>query len=123
MPTILLVEDSDSSRLEVRSLLQSEMDVEIIEAVDGLDGLEQFKSHEFDLIITDINMPKMDGLEMCRRMASVEDKKVPPIIALSSDSVGSLKKEGKSVGIVAWVVKPIRETLFVNGIKAFLGGQ
>ena len=49
MPTILLVEDSDSSRLEVKSLLQSEMEVEIIEAVDGLDGLERFKLNEFDL--------------------------------------------------------------------------
>ena len=120
MPTILLVEDSDSSRLEVKSLLQSEMEVEIIEAVDGLDGLERFKLNEFDLIITDINMPKMDGIEMCRRISALGDKKVPPIIALSSDSVGSLKKEGKAVGIVAWVVKPIREALFVSGIKAFL---
>ena len=120
MPSILLVEDSDSSRLEVKKILLAEMDVEIFEACNGQEGLEAYEKNEFDLIITDINMPRMDGIEMCRRIVAVEGKPTPPIIALSSDSVGSLKKEGKTVGIVAWVVKPIREQLFVSGIKSFL---
>jgi len=101
---ILTVDDSTSVRRAVSEIL-TQAGFEVIEAVDGLDGLEKLDGDP-DMILCDVNMPRMNGLEMIRAAREREHCKFIPIIMLTTESMNDIREQGKLAGASAWITKP-----------------
>lgn len=107
MPKILIVDDSDVVRKELREVLESES-YEVIEGVDGQDGLDIAKSHEdIDLVITDYNMPNMDGVTMVEHIKQIPSYADKHALMLTTEFDPELRSRGKKAGIKTWIVKPL----------------
>lgn len=102
---ILTVDDSASIRMTTRIAL-SNAGYTITEAVDGLDGLNKARGGNFDLIVTDLNMPNMNGLEMIEELRKSPDHTGIPIIFLTTESDVEMKTKAKAAGATGWVTKP-----------------
>lgn len=103
--TILTVDDSPSIRKMVSMTLKMG-GYQVVEAVDGVDGLEKAQSHEIDLVLTDQNMPNMDGLTLTQRLRSDPRFASSPILMLTTESSPEMKAKGKAAGLTGWMVKP-----------------
>lgn len=117
MAKILIVDDSETLRLELKSVL-TECSHEVVEAESGTDGLEKANSNQdINLLISDFNMPGMDGISMCKKIKEMACFEKLPILMLTTESTKELKALGKEAGVMAWIVKPF------NGdkLKAVLG--
>lgn len=117
---ILAVDDSASIRTSISFVLKQE-GYEIVEAVDGVDGLAKAKADKFNLVITDINMPNMDGIEMIKQLRQTEGYKFTPIIALTTESQESKMQEGKAAGATGWIVKPFTSEKLIAIVKKIIG--
>ncbi len=82
---------------------------EVIQAADGLDALNQLKSRGVDLVITDVHMPQMDGIELTRRLRTLPVHKSTPILLLTTESDPAMKAKGKEAGATGWLVKPFQQ--------------
>lgn len=117
---ILVVDDSITFTKYVSRILQgSGFDIEI--ANNGFEGLEKAMRTKFDLIITDINMPRMDGYEFAREIRKIPDYKMTPIIAISTLSEYSERQKGFSAGIDIFITKPVSPSRLLQSVKALLG--
>jgi len=105
MKKILTVDDSASMRAMVAFTLKSQ-GFDVTEAVDGQDGLNKAKAGEFDLIISDVNMPVMDGITFIGHARTLPQYKYTPILMLTTESGLDKKSEGKAAGATGWIVKP-----------------
>lgn len=105
MRSILAVDDSASMRQMVSFTLRSS-GYEVIEAVDGQDALDKLASREVDLVLTDQNMPRMDGLTLIRQLRGLERYKRVPILVLTTESGDEMKQAGRAAGATGWMVKP-----------------
>ncbi len=103
--TILTVDDSPSIRQMLTFVLESN-GFKVLQAVDGVDGLEVAKANKIDLILTDHNMPKMDGMTLIRELRGLPDYSDTPIVMLTTESSFAMKQQGKEVGATGWMVKP-----------------
>jgi len=103
--TILTVDDSPSIRQMLTFVLESN-GFKVLQAVDGVDGLEIAKANKVDLILTDHNMPKMDGMTLIRELRGLPDYSETPIVMLTTESSFAMKQQGKDVGATGWMVKP-----------------
>lgn len=106
----MIIDDSPSVRSTITELLSEDYD--LIEAQNGLEGLARVvENSDLDLIISDLNMPELDGLSMCQKI--MEKKLLPntPIVILTTECSEELKAVGKKVGVTAWMVKPIPNIL------------
>jgi two-component system chemotaxis response regulator CheY len=113
----LIVDDSEFQRSEVREILRQE-GFECIEAVDGLEALKQIESTgAFDFIVTDLNMPRMNGLEFVERARSLEWCKQTPIFMLTTDVTTDSKNRGKEIGLTAWILKPLKAEPFIKTVR------
>ncbi len=107
MAKILIVDDSDVVRKELRQVLESES-YEVIEGVDGQDGLNIAQSSEdIDLIITDYNMPNMDGVTMVENIKQIPHYTNKHALMLTTEFDPELRSRGKKAGIKTWIVKPL----------------
>jgi two-component system chemotaxis response regulator CheY len=105
MTAILTVDDSASIRRTIRIALTAE-GFGVTEAADGVEGLSKAQDARFDLIITDLNMPMMDGLTMIRELRKKPDQAGVPILFLTTESDSRLKAEAKAAGATGWLTKP-----------------
>ena len=105
MKTIMTVDDSASMRQMVSLVLRG-AGYAVVEAADGVDGLSKLGGQELGLVLSDINMPNMDGLEFTRRVCAMPQYKFVPIVLLTTESHPGKKQEGKAAGATAWIVKP-----------------
>lgn len=105
MKKILAVDDSASMRAMVSFTLKGQ-GFAVTEAVDGQDGLNKAGSDAFDLIISDVNMPVMDGIEFIKNVRQQEQYRFTPILMLTTESGLDKKQEGKAAGATGWIVKP-----------------
>lgn len=105
MKRILSVDDSASMRAMVSFTLKSQ-GYHVEEAVDGVDGLNKAKAGAFDLIISDVNMPNMNGIEFISHVRKLDKFKFTPILMLTTESGLDKKQEGKAAGATGWIVKP-----------------
>jgi len=105
MSAILIVDDSASIRQTVKIALGGQGHA-VAEAVDGEDGLKKAQSGKYELVITDLNMPNMDGLSMIKRMRALPAYQGVPILFLTTESDSGIKAEAKSAGATGWVTKP-----------------
>ncbi|MCM2395853.1 response regulator [Rhizobium sp. S95] len=117
---ILTVDDSASVRLTTRIALTN-AGYQVTEAVDGTDGLTKVNGGQFDLIITDLNMPNMDGLTMIRELRKVPANTGIPIIFLTTESDGDIKQQAKAAGATGWLTKPFDPENLVKVAKKVLG--
>jgi two-component system, chemotaxis family, chemotaxis protein CheY len=113
---VLVVDDSVSIRKSIGFVLGQE-GYEITEAVDGIDGLAKAKSDRFSLVITDINMPNMDGIELTKNLRQTEGYRFIPIIALTTESQQTKMTEGKAAGATGWIVKPFTSEKLIAVVK------
>ena len=105
MKTIMTVDDSASMRQMVSLVLRG-AGYAVVEAADGVDGLSKLRGQELGLVLSDINMPNMDGLEFTRQLRAMPQYKFVPIVLLTTESHPEKKQEGKAAGATAWIVKP-----------------
>ncbi len=105
--SILTVDDSASLRMAIRIALTG-AGYAVTEAADGAEGLAKATATRFDLIVTDLNMPNMDGLEMIRALRQQPAQAGVPIIFLTTESDDSMKAQAKAAGATGWLVKPFQ---------------
>jgi two-component system, chemotaxis family, chemotaxis protein CheY len=120
MPTILTVDDSASMRQMVSFTLKG-AGFSVVEAVDGMDALAKAKSGKVDLVLTDVNMPRMDGISLIKALRVLPGYKFTPILMLTTESGADKKTEGKSAGATGWIVKPFNPDQLLATIKKVLG--
>ena len=108
--TVLIVDDSTSMRQMVSFTMQ-ELGFEVLEGEDGQDALGKVTGQKLDLVITDLNMPNMDGMTLIRNLRAQESYKFTPILMLTTESQVEKKKEGKEAGATGWIVKPFDPAL------------
>ena len=106
MPKILIVDDSNMLRDMVKYALNEGGYPDVTEAVDGADGLEKAKANIFDLVISDINMPNMNGFELITELRKMSVYAKTPILTLTTEKNDDMKAKGKAVGATGWIVKP-----------------
>jgi len=114
--TILLVDDSVVARKGLRAALIT-ANFEVLEGDNGADGLRLAQTEAVDLIVVDLNMPVMDGMEMVRRVRALPEHENTPIFMLTSESLTLHAREAKVVGIDAWIVKPVKSEAFVGAVR------
>lgn len=117
---ILAVDDSRSMRQMVAFTLK-QAGYEVIEAVDGTDGLNKSKAKSFHLILTDQNMPKMDGLSLIRTLRGLPQYKRVPILMLTTESGEAMKRQGQAAGATGWLVKPFNPVNLLKVVKKCIG--
>jgi two-component system chemotaxis response regulator CheY len=117
---ILTVDDSASIRLTTRVAL-SNAGYQVTEAVDGVDGIAKLGGGQFDLIVTDLNMPNMDGLTMIRELRKMPAHMGVPVIFLTTESDGEIKQQAKAAGATGWLTKPFDPESLVKIVKKVLG--
>jgi CheY-like chemotaxis protein len=118
--TILLVDDSVTSRMKSRAIFGSHKDYELISACDGEEGVEKALSEKPDLILMDVEMPRMSGIEACRALRENNTTKKTPIILLTSRSENSAIKAGFDSGCTEYMLKPISEEKLLAVLKKYL---
>ncbi|THJ46443.1 MULTISPECIES: response regulator [Aeromonas] len=105
--TILIVDDSATIRQVVGMTLKG-AGYEVMEASDGKDALNKLDGKKINLIISDVNMPNMDGITFVKEAKKLANYKFTPVIMLTTESQDSKKQEGQTAGAKAWVVKPFQ---------------
>jgi two-component system chemotaxis response regulator CheY len=105
---ILTVDDAATMRKMVSFTLKS-ADYEVLEAGDGCEALKVLSTHSVDLVITDLNMPNMDGLELTRQLRALPAFARTPIILLTTESDPAKKAIGRAAGATGWIVKPFSQ--------------
>lgn len=114
---ILLIEDSEDFRSKMKSLLET-LDYEVLEASDGLEGIDVMKSQrEIGLVISDLHMPNLDGLSMCKKLKDDNIKSDALILMVTTEANPKLKRKGSDAGIYKWLLKPISDKKFLSMIK------
>ena len=104
-PTILAVDDSASMRQMVSFTLKH-AGYEVIEAADGREALELARKHTVNLVLTDVNMPEMDGITLVRELRQLAAYKFVPMLMLTTESTQDKKMQGKAAGATGWLIKP-----------------
>ena len=117
---ILAVDDSASIRQMVTFTLKS-AGYEVVEAVDGMDGVEKAKARSVNLILTDQNMPRMDGLTLIKNVRALPQYKTTPILMLTTESSDAMKAQGKAAGATGWLVKPFDPQKLLEVVKKVIG--
>lgn len=118
--TVLTVDDSASIRQMVAFTLKS-AGYTVIEAADGQEGLDKAKANGVDLVLTDQNMPKMDGLTLIKTLRGLPQYKATPILMLTTESSDAMKTQGKAAGATGWLVKPFDPQKLLEVVKKVIG--
>ena len=117
---IMAADDSASVRQMVSYTLK-QGGYEVVEAVDGADALRKLQEHKIDMLITDLNMPNLDGIGLIKGVRGGTLNKFIPIVMLTTESQDSKKGEGKAAGATGWIVKPFKPEQLVAVVKKVLG--
>jgi two-component system chemotaxis response regulator CheY len=118
--TVLSVDDSASMRQMVKLALTS-AGYDVIEAADGREALNRIGSADVKLVVTDLNMPNMDGLTLIRELRATAAHRFTPIVFLTTESDEGKKVEAKQAGATAWITKPFKQEQLVAVVKKVLG--
>ena len=118
--TILAVDDSASIRQMVAFTLKG-AGYEVIEDVDGQDALDKANIHKVNLVLTDINMPRMDGLKLLELLRKLAHYKTVPILMLTTESGDEIKAKGRAAGATGWLVKPFDPKRLLEVIGKVIG--
>jgi two-component system chemotaxis response regulator CheY len=117
--TILIVDDSSSLR-QVVNLALTRAGYEVIEAVDGLDGLAKLDGRKVNLIVSDVNMPRMDGIAFVTQVKQNPRYKFTPVIMLTTEGQDAKKEQGRAAGAKAWIVKPFSPPVLLDAVSKLI---
>ena len=117
---VLTVDDSASTRAMVSHTLRC-AGYEVVEAGDGVEGLERAAEQHIDLVVTDQNMPRMDGLTLIKSLRRMPDYREAPILVLTSEPGEELKTRGRKAGATGWMVKPFDPQRLLTLVKEAIG--
>ncbi|WFP52334.1 response regulator [Methylomonas sp. EFPC3] len=118
--TILAVDDSASMRQMVAFTLKG-AGYSVVEAVDGVDALNKAKGQAFDCVVTDVNMPNKDGIQLIRELRALPNYKFTPMLMLTTEAGSDKKQQGKDAGATGWIVKPFNPDQLLKTIKKVMG--
>lgn len=116
---IMIVDDSASLRQVVKMTLEK-MGYDVLEAKDGKDALDKARGKKINLIITDLNMPVMDGITFIKELKKLPEHKFTPVMMLTTESQQSKMMEGKAAGAKAWLVKPFKPEQITAAIEKLI---
>lgn len=116
MKRVMTVDDSATVRQALSATL-IEAGYEVFEAIDGSDALDKLNSSQVDMLVTDLNMPKMDGIDLIRQVRQMAGNRFMPIIMLTSENQPELKQRGKAAGASGWVTKPFNKESLLAVVK------
>ena len=114
--TILTVDDSRTMR-DMLHLALTEAGFRVVQAVDGVDGLEALDAAQADIIITDINMPRLDGFGFIEGVRKTDKHRAPPILVLTTESDAAKKQRARDAGATGWIVKPFNPEKLIDAIR------
>jgi two-component system chemotaxis response regulator CheY len=117
--TALIVDDSASIRQMVAYTLR-QAGFQVVEAADGQDALRKFDAQAVDIVITDLNMPQMDGISLIRAVRSRPAGRYLPLLMLTTESQAEIKQQGKAAGATGWIVKPFHPARLIEVIGKVL---
>ncbi|AVG16008.1 response regulator [Chromobacterium vaccinii] len=117
--TILIVDDSTTLRQVVRMTLAG-AGYEVLEAGNGKEALDILDGRKIHLIISDVNMPQMDGISLLKNIKQLPHYKFTPVIMLTTESAEEKKREGKEAGAKAWVVKPFQPPVLLTAVSKLI---
>ena len=120
MAKILAVDDSASMRQMVSFTLKG-AGHQVTEASDGVEALKIAEGQPMDLVLSDVNMPNMNGIDLCAKLRQLPSYKFTPILMLTTESTGDKKMAGKTAGATGWIVKPFNPDQLLTTIKKVLG--
>ena len=120
MKSILSVDDSASIRQMVSFTLKG-AGYDITETADGQEGLAKAQATHFDLVLTDQNMPRMDGLTLIKNLRGMPDYKTTPILMLTTEASDDMKAQGRAAGATGWLVKPFDPPKLLEVVKKVIG--
>ena len=118
--SILAVDDSVSMRQMVSFTLKG-AGYDVVEAGDGVEALDIAREKSVNLVITDVNMPKMDGISLIKELRSLPSYKFTPLLMLTTESSSEKKQQGRAAGATGWIVKPFNPEQLLNMVKKVLG--
>lgn len=122
MGRILIVDDAAAIRQVVNHVLTSQGH-QVTEAVDGLDGLSKLSGDGFDLIVCDVNMPNMDGIQFLKTVKTDKEYasyRFTPFVMLTTESNDKMKAAGKEAGAKAWLIKPFQPNALLDAVKKLI---
>ena len=117
--SILVVDDTRSMRQMVAAVLEG-AGYDVAEAVDGVEALELARKRVFDLVVTDHNMPRMDGVTLVRELRSLPDYDPVALIVLSTEASPELKQKGREAGATGWMAKPFNPERMLEIVGSFI---
>jgi two-component system chemotaxis response regulator CheY len=120
MAKVLIVDDSTMLRDMLNYALNEGGYSDITEAVDGVDALEKVNGPEFDIVITDVNMPRMDGLTLIQELRKLPAYAKKPILVLTTERSDEMKAKGKAAGATGWIVKPFVPEQLLKAVNIVL---
>jgi two-component system, chemotaxis family, chemotaxis protein CheY len=114
--TILVVDDSSSLR-QVVNMSLTRAGYEVIEACDGQDALTKLDGRKINLIVSDVNMPRMDGITFVTQVKQHPRYKFTPVIMLTTEGQDAKKEQGRAAGAKAWIVKPFSPPILLDAVS------
>jgi len=116
---ILIVDDSESVRMIARLALR-EQGYDVVEAINGVEALKQLDAERVHLVISDVNMPQMDGITLLKQIKASAKHKFTPIIMLTTEAGQDKKDEGRAAGAKAWITKPFQPKVLVDAVAKLM---
>jgi two-component system chemotaxis response regulator CheY len=121
MSKVILTADDSASVRQMVSFTLKDAGYQVIEAADGSDALVKAKANGVHMVVTDLNMPNMNGIELIKALRSEPNYRFTPIVMLTTESQDSKKQEGKAAGATGWIVKPFKPDQLLAVVKKVLG--
>ena len=121
MPRTALIADDSVTIRQMVSFTLKGAGYAVLEAVDGEDGLAKAKANQVALVLTDQNMPKMDGLTLIKNLRTLPQYKAAPILMLTTEAGDAMKAQGKAAGATGWLVKPFDPPKLLEVVKKVIG--
>lgn len=117
--TVLIVDDSPSMR-QLVSYTLSNAGFNVVSAVDGMDAIVKLEKEKYKMVITDLNMPRMDGMTLIKCLRTLNNHRFTPVVMLTTESKESKKEEGRAAGASGWIVKPFTPEQLISVVKKFV---
>ena len=120
MSKVILVVDDSASVRQVVGIALKGASYTVVEASDGKDALNKLDGQKINLVISDLNMPVMDGITFVKEMKQKSNYKFTPVIMLTTEGADAKKKEGQAAGAKAWIVKPFRPEQMLQAVSMLI---
>jgi two-component system chemotaxis response regulator CheY len=120
MPKKFLIVDDSASMRQLVTFALKDAGHDVIAAEHGKDAIAKLGNTPIDMVVTDLNMPEMDGIELIKQLRGMATYKFTPIVMLTTESQEEKKAEGKSAGASGWIVKPFKPEQLMDVVKKFV---